>query len=215
MLKARTDIYIKPNTVAWIGMLMVLLSLSGCGTTVPLPDYRYYRPKESEIPAPLAQAAIDGVLQIDGFRADGVFGQPPTPYTSQSHPQNLLQYHYHLWTDPPGAILQRRFIDVLAAMKVASSVTARASVRSESYKLSGFIERLERVKGLSGNWTVVVKLRIRVESPRGKLPLLEQTYERNSAADSDSVSESIGLIGSAVDDIAQAVAHDLLKSAKP
>jgi len=211
---ARTDIYIRPNALGWIGIVLLVLGISGCGT-VPLPDYRYYRPKDSNLPAPLAHPVIEGVLQIDGFRADGVFGERPIAYSSDSEPQKLLQYHYQLWTDPPGSILQRRFIDVLAAMKVASSVTVRASVRSEPYKLSGFIERLERVKGLSGKWTVVIKLRIRVESPGSRLPLLEQTYERKTAANGDSISESVGLLGTAVDDIAEAVAHDLLKSMKP
>ncbi len=214
MLKGKTNIYIRPKTFGWIGIVLLVLAASGCGT-VPLPDYRYYRPKDIVVPVALAHPVIDGVLQIDGFRADGVFGERPIAYSAESEPQKLLQYHYQLWTDPPGAILQRRFIDVLAAMKVASSVTARASVRATPYKLTGFIERLERVKRLSGIWEVVVKLRIRVESPRGALPLLEQTYERKLLATGDSISESVELLGSAVDAIAEGVARDLLKSAKP
>ena len=213
MLKASTDICMRFKSFGWAGFVFVLLAMNGCGT-VPLPDYRYYRPKDSELPSPLERPAIDGVLQIDGFRADGVFGERPIAYSDESEAQKLLQYHYQLWTDPPGAILQRRFIDILAAMKVASSVTARASVRAEPYKLSGLIERLERVKRISGNWEVVVKLRIRVESPRGALPLLEQTYERKSAATGDSISESVELLGRAVDDIAVSVARDLLVSTK-
>lgn len=214
MLKARTKFYtIKCRTIFCMRMAVALLALNGCGT-VPLPDYRYYRPKDIAAPVALLRPAIDGVLQIDAFRADGVFGERPIAYSAEADPQRLLQYHYQLWTDPPGAILQRRFIDVLAAMRVAPSVTARASVRGEPVKLSGFIERLERVKRLSGSWEVVVKLRIRVESPRGSLPLLEQIYERKSAATGDSISESVELLGLAVDDIAVNVARDLLISAQ-
>ena len=216
MLKVRTDVYISPirrTIFGWIGIVLVLLATYGC-STAPLPDYRYYRPKDINKPVALARPVIEGALQIDGFRADGVFGERPIAYSAESDPQKLLQYHYQLWTDPPGAILQRRFIDVLAAMKLATSVTARASVRAEPYKLSGIIERLERVKRLSGSWEVVVKLRIRVESPRGTLPMLEQIYERRSAATGDSISESIELLGHAVDDIAENVARDLLKSSQ-
>ena len=214
MLKARTEIYtIKSKKLFCVGMVLALLALSGCGT-VPLPDYRYYRPKDISAPLALTRPAIKGVLQVDGFRADGVFGERPIAYSAEVEPQRLLQYHYQLWTDPPGAILQRRFIDVLTAMKVAPSVTARASVRAEPFKLTGFIERLERVKRVSGSWEVVVKLRIRVESPRGSLPLLEQIYERKSAAAGDGISECVELIGRAVDDIAENVARDLLVSVK-
>lgn len=213
MLKAKTDTCIGFKMFGWVGIAFSLTVLDGCGS-VPLPDYRYYRPKDISPPIALVRPAISSVLQIDGFRADGVFGERPIAYSAEAEPQKLLQYHYQLWTDPPGAILQRRFIDVLAAMKVATSVTARASLRTEPYKLSGFIERLERVKRVSGSWEVVVKLRIRVESPRGTLPLLEQTYERKSAVSGDSISESVELFGSAVDDIAESVARDLLLSTK-
>lgn len=212
MLKARTDIYIGAKALGWTGIAFAL-AMCGC-STAPLPDYRYYRPKDINVPLALARPVIEGALQIDGFRADGVFGERPIAYSAESEPQKLLQYHYQLWTDPPGAILQRRFIDVLAAMKLASSVTARASVRSEPYKLSAVIERLERVKRLSGAWEVVVKLRVQVEAPRAILPLLERTYERKAAATGDSISESIELLGYAVDDIAENVARDLLESSK-
>ncbi len=226
MLKARTNIFrVKDGQVGpvsacghgrqifCVGIVLALLALNGCGT-VPLPDYRYYRPKEITAPSPLARPAIEGVLQVDGFRADGVFGERPIAYSAEAEPQRVLQYHYQLWTDPPGAILQRRFIDVLTAMRVAPSVTARASVRAEPYKLNGFIERLERVKRLSGSWEVVVKLRIRVESPHGRRPLLEQIYERKSAATGDGISECVELLGRAVDEIAESVARDLLVSSK-
>lgn len=210
MSKARTEIYtIKGRQILCFGMVFALLALGGCGT-VPLPDYRYYRPKDIVAPVTLARPAIAGVLQVEGFRADGVFGERPIAYSAEAEPQRLLQYHYQLWTDPPGAILQRRFIDVLGAMKAATAVTARASVRAEPFKLIGFIERLERVKRISGSWEVVVKLRIRVESPRGRLPLLEQIYERKVGVAGDGISDSVELIGRAVDDIAETVARDLL-----
>jgi cholesterol transport system auxiliary component len=189
------------------GIILAML-VSACATD-PLPDYRYYRPHALMKPAALVKPALDSVLEIEGFRADGVFGERPIVYSFAEEPQKLSQYHYQLWTDPPGAILQRRFVDVLTAMKVAPLVTARASPRAEPAKLTGVIERLERVRVAPGTWQVAVKLRIRIDNHRGERPLLEKTYERSLDVASDTISASVERFGQAVDGIAEAVAHDL------
>jgi cholesterol transport system auxiliary component len=211
MFRAKNSMRI--NFVGASGALFCLL-LSACATD-PLPDYRYFRPGAMTVYAALAKPALDGVLEVASFRADGVFGERPIVYTSASEPERLSQYHYQLWTDPPGTILQRRFIDVLSAMNAASSVTARASPRSEPAKLSGMIERLERIKRASGSWEVALTLHIKVEKTRGVLPVLEKTYARTLAVSGDSISASVVQFGVAIDQIAAEVARDLVPSATP
>jgi cholesterol transport system auxiliary component len=190
------------------GVILAML-VSACATD-PLPDYRYYRPHALLTPTALPLPALTSVLEVEAFRADGVFGERPIVYSFAEEPQKLSQYHYQLWTDPPGAILQRRFVDVLAAIKVAPLVTARASPRAEPTKLTGIIERLERVRIAPGTWQIAVKLRIRIESHRGDKPLLERTYERSLDVADDTISASVERFGQALDGIAEAVAHDLL-----
>ena len=194
---------------------VVLISILSACATDPLPDYRYYRPSTALQPQALAQPPLFAALEVEGFRADGVFGERPIVYSFAEEPQKLSQYHYQLWTDPPGAILQRRFIDVLSAMEVSTLVTARASPRAEPVKLSGVIERLERVRVAPGKWQVVVKLRIRVETHRGKEPLLERVYDRSLEVADDSLAASVERFGQAIDGIAENVVNDLAAAANP
>jgi cholesterol transport system auxiliary component len=200
-----------------LACVCVLLLLSACATD-PLPDYRYYRPAllpTNAVPVgaqALKVAPLD-VLEVEGFRADGVFGERPIVYSLAGEPQKLSQYHYQLWTDPPGAILQRRFIDVLGAMNVAASVTGRASPRAEPAKLTGFIERLERVRLEGGRFEVALKLRITVQPHRASAPLLEKIYLQTVAAKDDSIAQTVQSFGQAMDAVAVEVASDLANSA--
>lgn len=192
-----------------LSAMAILLALGGCAST-PLPDYRFYRPVSDAQFTELASPALDQPLEVDVFRANGVFGERPIVYSLSAEPQKLSQYHYQLWTDPPGTILQQRFIDVLRGMKVAPLVTGRVSPRSEPSKLVGMIERLERVRLAPGQWTVAVALRIRVETHRGTQALLEKRYQRVLPVEGAAMAASVEQFAVAVDDIAAEVGRDLM-----
>jgi len=50
-----------------------------------------------------------------------VIGPWLVPYDPSA--QELRQYHYQLWTDPPARVLQRRLIEQLRDANIAGSVT--------------------------------------------------------------------------------------------
>ena len=186
----------------------ILWLLGGCAST-PLPDYRFYRPVADARFSPIPKPALAQPLEIEAFRANGVFGERPIVYSLSQEPQKLSQYHYQLWTDPPGTILQQRFIDVLRGMKVAPLVSSRISPRSEPTKLVGLIERIERVRMAPGQWNIAVALRIRVESHRGAQALLERRYQRVLPVEGGAMAASVEQMAVAIDDIAAEVARDL------
>lgn len=205
-----------PTWCRAVSLAVLVALLGGCAST-PLPDYRFYRPVTDARFIEMAKPALDQPLEVDVFRANGVFGERPIVYSLSDEPQKLSQYHYQLWTDPPGTILQQRFIDVLRGMKAAPLVTSRVSPRSEPTKLVGMIERLERVRLAPGQWTVAVALRIRVETHRGAQALLERRYQRVLPVEGAAMAASVEQFAVAVDDIAAEVARDLsaIPSAKP
>ena len=193
----------------WAYALLMLMALYGCATD-PLPDYRFYHPAAGAeikaIPAPLLREA----LQVDPLRADGLYGERPIAYSLADEPQKVSQYHYQLWTDPPGALFQRRMIDALQQYGIASLVTNRASPRAEPAKLTGVIERLERVRDAGvGQFRVVVVLRLRLDQHRGSVPMLQQRYEESRAAGGESISDSVNAMGAAVDAITARFVTDL------
>ena len=186
--------------------------LAGCATE-PLPDYRYYRPLPPQAVQALASPKLVGGLVVDAFRARGVLSERPILYANAEQPQRLLQYHYQLWIDPPGAILQRRFVDLLSNYRVAEYVSDRASPRAEPAMLTGEIERFERVKHAAG-WRIIVGLRIRIEAPRSAAPILDKYYEESREVAADNLSESVDGFGAAIDAIAARLVVDLPSASK-
>ena len=197
----------RPTPVLLLASLVLLLG--GCAST-PLPDYRFYRPVSDARFTEMPKVALAQPLEIEVFRANGVFGERPIVYSLSQEPQKLSQYHYQLWTDPPGTILQQRFIDVLRGMKAAPLVTGRVSPRSEPTKLVGMIERLERVRQAPGEWNIAIALRIRVEPYRGAQALLERRYQRVMPVEGAAMAASVEQFAVAMDEIAAEVAQDLL-----
>jgi cholesterol transport system auxiliary component len=203
------------TTIKW-AVVTLALTLCACATD-PLPDYRYYRLAAPKAQPALATPVFVGALEIEGFRADGVFGERPIVYGFADEPQKLSQYHFQLWSDPPGAIIQRRFIDVLSSMKVATRVTARAAPREQPTKLVGLIERLERVKH-ADVWHVAVKLRLRIDESRllarrltaSHHPVVfERAYELDRVVPDDGLANSVETMGLLIDEIAVAFVRDL------
>ncbi len=200
-------------------LIALLLALASCGTTDPLPDYRFFRlakvAAKLDTP-PVAAPMFNEPVEVQAFRADGVFGERPIVYSLAAEPERLLQYHYQLWTDPPGLILQRRFVDLMQLHQLAPHVSARTSPRAEPMVLSGHIERLERVKPtiVSEPWQVVVSLRLRLESHRGTQPILERSYEERRDAAGDDIHASVLAFGTAIDAISARWSADLVEASR-
>ncbi len=191
--------------------LTLVALLSACATD-PLPDYRYYRPAPSASVAALSSPLLDRALEIEVLRADGMLGERPIAYTLAEEPGKLSQYHYQLWTDPPGSILQRRLVDLFANYRIAPLVTPRASPRAEPYQLIGTIEQLERIKFSDERYEVAVALRLRLEAHRGQAPMIEKVYRKQLPVSSREINATVDAFGVAVDQIAADLLADLQKA---
>jgi cholesterol transport system auxiliary component len=217
MLKANVSFNTKLGKALRGFNAALLASLMAACASDPLPDYRYYKPVQSAAATALASPVIDAALEVQPLRADGLFGERPIVYSFSDEPQKLSQYHYQLWTDPPGAWIQRRMIDRLEQSSVASSVTARANARERPAKLVGLIEDLQRIKQSDGSWRVRVALRLRVDLAAGRQRLLEKVYAIELKVAGDAMADSIDAFGTAIDQVCDQLVADLqLKaSAKP
>jgi ABC-type uncharacterized transport system auxiliary subunit len=191
-----------------IFIALCVLALAACASD-PLPDYRYYKTVQTSVPKAFAQSLIASALEIEPLRADGVFGERPIVYSFADEPQKLSQYHYQLWTDPPGTWIQRRMIDRLILMNIADTVTARANVRERPAKMLGLIEELQRIKQNDGRWQVLVSLRIRVDLSAGRQRLLEKSYRRSMIVNDDSMASSVEAFGAVIDEITDSLAADV------
>jgi uncharacterized lipoprotein YmbA len=184
----------------------LVLFLSGCSGP-EIPDVTYFRlPTSAQVPhadKPLTLLPIE----VDTFRAEGVYAEQSVLYTVGADQGSLRTYHYQLWSDPPTHGLQARLIDMLRESGVSSLVTDRLPASTHALRIRGTIQRYERV-GDGKTFKAVVTLEMRVEQDEGE-PLIEQQYRAEEAAADGTLNTTVAAFGVAVDRAFAAFYKDL------
>jgi uncharacterized lipoprotein YmbA len=184
----------------------LVLLLSGCSGP-EIPDVTYFRlPAAAQVPhadKPLTLLPIE----VDTFRAEGVYAEQSVLYTVGADQGSLRTYHYQLWSDPPTHGLQARLIDMLRASGVSTLVTDRLPASTHALRIRGTIQRYERV-GDGKSFKAVVTVEMRVEQDEGE-PLIEQQYRAEEAAADGTLNTTVAAFGVAVDRTFAAFYKDL------
>jgi len=185
----------KPRSI----LLLVAASLAGCSAPT-IPDFTYYRLPRAEkldvLPAPL----FDEPVVVEAFGADGLYADQALIYALDPGAQELRQYHYQLWTDPPTRILQRRLILQLRDAGIAAQVTDQLPASEPAIRIAGVILRFDRVPDATGGFGVVVALKLRAADKDGR-PLLDEYYRAEKPAVGTGVKASVDAYGAALDTI--------------
>lgn len=182
------------------------LILAAC-SAAPVPELRYYR-----MPDPVPARAFDAPvyelpLVVDALLADGLHAQQAILYATT--PGGAVRtYHYQLWNDPPGRLLQRRLVRQLRASGIAPLVADRLPARVEQVRITGLIERFERVRSDTG-WAAVVRLELRADAGDGRLPILIGTYGAEVPAADDTMQASVRAFAAATDEVLARFIADL------
>ena len=189
--------------------LLALIVLAGCSSPT-VPDFTYYRlPRPEPLPQSPAPLFRESVV-VDAFGADGLYADQSLIYGLDASAQELRQYHYQLWTDPPTRILQRRLILQLREAKVSAQVTDELPASSEAVRISGVILRFDRVPIAAGGFNAVVALKLRADAPDGQ-PLLDEYYRAELPASGPTVKATVDAYGAALDQIYAQFYADLRK----
>jgi cholesterol transport system auxiliary component len=187
------------------------LALTGCAGAPGIPDTVYFRlpPRATVEPVarPLAQPLV-----IETFYADGLHSDQAIIYSTDADGGRLKTYHYQLWVDPPVRMLQRRLIATLRDARAAQVITDRLPNQVEALRISGRLERFERIRGTAG-WEIAVTLALRVERRGGGEPLMLKEYVRQLPAGGETLRDSVAAVGGAIDDIYAEFLRDLLAAA--
>ncbi len=193
-------------------LAVMMVVLAGCASTPGIPDTTYFRlpPRASmeALPTPLFEHPIS----VDTLIADGLYSDQALLYSLDPTGERVRAYHYQLWVDPPVRMLQRRLIGGLRDFNAATVVADRLPSHVERIRISGRLERFERIRRDSG-WVVMVALQLRVEAPHQALPLLLQEYRAEVPADGPSVRDSVKAIGVALDRVQAGFLADLTRLA--
>ena len=184
--------------VAFVTVLIATIALAACDAPT-VPDFTYYRLPR---PQPLKAAAspLFGDVVVDVFSADGLFGDQALVYAVDPSAQELRQYHYQLWTDPPARVLQRRLIEQLRDANIAGSVTDELPASHPAVRITGTILRFDRAPNASGGFTATVALKLRADDDSGT-PMLDDYYRAELPAAGNDIKSTVDAYGAALDKV--------------
>lgn len=191
-----------------VSALLALFALCGCG--VPsVPDFTYFRLPR---PAPLeaAPAPLFGDIVVDVFGADGLYADQALIYAIDPSAQQLRQYHYQLWTDPPTRVLQRRLIVQLRDAKIAGEITDELPASHPAVRVSGVILRFDRSPNGTGGFNATVALKLRADDADGT-PMIDDYYRAELPTASTDMKATVDAYGAALDQVFAAFYADLRK----
>lgn len=188
--------------------LLAAALLAGCAGGSPgIPDTIYFRLPPRAESARVAQPLPLPIL-VETLLADGLHSDQAIIYSLDPDGARLKAYHYQLWVDPPVRLLQRRLIATLRDAAASELVTDRLPNQVDALRISGRLERFERIKTGTG-WEVAVALSLRAERREGGSPLLLRDYSQQLPA-GETLREAVAAMGQAIDRIYAEFVRDLL-----
>lgn len=188
------------------------LSLAACDVPT-VPDFTYYRlPRPT--PLKVQPTPLFGDMVVDNFSADGLYGDQALVYSLDDSAQQLRQYHYQLWTDPPARVLQRRLLEQLRDANVATRVTDELPASHPAVRISGTILRFDRSPNGSGGYTATVALKLRADDDKG-MPMLDDYYRAELPAGGNDVKATVDAYGAALDKLFAEFYIDLCNKGGP
>jgi cholesterol transport system auxiliary component len=191
----------------WIALLAAI-ALGGCGAPT-VPDFTYYRlPQPHALEA--ASAPLFGDVVVDVFGADGLYADQSLVYALDPAAEQLRQYHYQLWTDPPTRVLQRRLIQQLREAKIAGDVTDELPASHPALRISGVILRFDRAPNGSGGFNATVALKLRADDNTGS-PIIDDYYRAELPTAGPDLKATIDAYGAALDQVFAEFYADLRK----
>jgi len=160
-----------------------------------LPQDHFYR---LNITAPTSQqTTLDGVVEVERFRADGLISGRPLAYTEGKG--HLSQYHYHFWVEPPVDLLQDAMVVFLRKAGLARHVVTPNLRMDADYLLTGRIKRLER--DLSDDAKVAVEIELGLKRISDDQILVLKTYSRELTQTNAGVTGAVSALNQALSDI--------------
>ena len=194
----------KAGVARWF-MLAAVVLFAACAPE-PVPQDNFYRLSVPQAD-PADRPALDGILEVERFGADGLSGGRPIVYSRADTPSRLNEYHYHLWVEPPSVMVQDRFVAFARNAGLAATVVTPDMRVEPEYILTGRILRFEQVLGDAPQAVVGLEIGVRAVAD-GRIVLL-RAYERGVPAADASVPAAVRSFDAALADIMQAFAADL------
>jgi len=178
--------------------VVVALAASACSQPEVPPD-RFYRIEVAEPATASQKNAIAATLVVERPDAAGPADGRPIVYIDSARPNEMLEYNYHFWAEPPSIMLRDQLVDYLRRAGVANTVVTEDLRVSADYSVTGKLKRLERVVGAAPRVIIEIELGLR-DNRQSRLVHLS-TYRGEAIPADNSVSAAIDAFNAAFTDV--------------
>jgi len=178
--------------------LVSVVALAACAQP-ELPKDHFYR-LQVQVPQVDEDAVLfKGTIEVERFLADGLTAGRPIVYSQADSEHQLLQYHYHFWTEPPVVMLRDQMIDFLRAAKVADMIVSPEMRSRPDYRLTAKIKRLEKIVGPKPS--AVAELQLGLQDEQNGEIIHLANYRVEVGAQSESVGDAVIAMNKALSQI--------------
>ena len=120
--------------------LLWLFLVASCASISSIPEDKYF-PLTIQTPIPLtAPFPVNAVIAVERFQSETLYEDRSIVYSLAKQPGELLQYHYHHWTESLPSLVQTRLIDFLRQANFAAYVVYEGYSSYPDYVISGQIK---------------------------------------------------------------------------
>ena len=185
---------------------IVTVLLVGACAQPELPKDNFYRLQAAQ-PSSKGKVLFSGGIDVERFVADGLTASRPIVYSESENPNQLREYHYHFWTEPPVVMLRDQLVDYLRQAGIADRIVTPELRTNTRYTLIGKIKRLEKVVGSPPRAVLELELAL-LEDKTGLLIHLG-SYRVEKPAASASVGDAVVALNQALGEIYSRFVADL------
>ncbi len=147
--------------MAWAAaMAMAVLVAAACAQP-PLPEDHFYRLVVAAPKGGATAPKLGGTLEVQRFDADGLTAGRSIVYSDSARPEELREYHYHFWVEPPPVMLRDQFVAYLRGAGIASAVVTPEVRVEPDFVLTAKLKRLEQIVGPASRAAVEVDVAVR------------------------------------------------------
>lgn len=204
--------FFQRSAKSWLTRILgvaVLGVLTACAAQPPVPQDKFYRLQAVLGEAPVSSPILQGVLEVQRFSADGLTAGRPIVYTDASDPNQLREYHYHFWTQPPTVMLRDELVTYLRQAGIAKSIVTPEMRLDPDHVLSGRIRKLEQIIG-SRNATAI-EIEVSLRNPKDGRLLFLKSYRHEAEQESRGVASAVDSLNVALNIIYAELLDDLKK----
>jgi len=157
----------------------LLMLVVACGAPEPAPEDHFYRLPAANMPD--NGTPIVDVLLVDSYRIDGLFRERNIVYVASADSVELDRYHYHLWHESPGYMLQNHLADYLRRTGLARTVMTSRSGKPDM-TISGDLHQFMHIRS-GDHGRVVVGLELRGLMADREQPIVQKIYTEQEPVD--------------------------------